>query len=88
MWRIICAGFFDKYVNFIDVYSEISDQEQLQLYENIIQHKETAMLAQYIKEKGRQEDMQKGSYNTMVYMVRNAEKKRIIRRNDRPDCQY
>jgi hypothetical protein len=71
LFQLVTRGLFDKYVDFIDVYSEISDQEQKQLYENIIQHKETAMLAQYIKEKGRQE----GSYNTMVYMVRNAEKK-------------
>ena len=56
LFQLASRGLFDKYVDFIDVYSEISDQEHHQLYETIIQHKETAMLAQYIKEKGRQEE--------------------------------
>jgi len=60
LFQLASRGLFDKYVDFIDVYSEISDQEEQQLYETIIQHKETAMLAQYIKEKGRQEGRQAG----------------------------
>ena len=42
------------------MYSEISEQEQQQLYETIIQNKETAMLSQYIKEKGRKEGRKEG----------------------------
>jgi predicted transposase/invertase (TIGR01784 family) len=57
------------------VYSEISDQEQQQLYENIIQHKETAMLAQYIKDKGRQEGRQEGTQKTVIALVRKAGQK-------------
>jgi len=60
LFQLATRGLFDKYVDFIDVYSEISDQEQQQLYENIFQHKETAMLAQYIREKGRKEGMKEG----------------------------
>ena len=60
LFQLASRGLFDKYVDFIDVYSEINDQEHQQLYENILQHKETAMLAQYIKEKGRQEGRKKG----------------------------
>jgi hypothetical protein len=58
LFQLATRGLFDKYVDFIDVYSEISDQEQQQLYETIIQHKETAMLAQYIRERGRKEGRQ------------------------------
>ena len=72
LFQLATRGLFDKYVDFIDVYSEISDQEQKQLYESIIQHKETAMLAQYIRDKGRQEGMQKGRQETVIALVRNA----------------
>ena len=75
LFQLASRGLFDKYLDFIDIYSEISDQEQQQLYENIIQHKETAMLAQYIKDKGRQEGMEKGTRQTMMALVRNARKK-------------
>jgi hypothetical protein len=79
LFQLVTRGLFDKYVDFIDVYSEISDQEQQQVYENIIQHKETAMLAQYIREKGRKEGMQKGRQEgrqeTVIELVRNAGKK-------------
>ena len=51
-------GLFDKYVDFIDVYAQISEQEQKSLYHEMIQHKETAMLAQYIRDKGMQQGMQ------------------------------
>ncbi|MCD6186418.1 MAG: hypothetical protein J7K84_11705, partial [Deltaproteobacteria bacterium] len=51
---------FDKYIDFIDVYAQISKEEQENLYHEIIQHKETAMLAQYIREKGMQQGMQQG----------------------------
>ena len=79
LFQLASRGLFDKYVDFIDIYSEISDQEEQQLYENIFQHKETAMLAQYIKEKGRQEGMEKGmekgTRQTVIALVRNARKK-------------
>ena len=75
LFQLVSRVLFDKYTDFIDVYSEISDQEQQQLYETIIQHKDTVMLAQYIKEKGRQEGMQKGMQKTVITLVRNAGKK-------------
>jgi len=79
LFQLATRGLFDKYVDFIDVYSEISDQEQQQLYKTMIQHKETAMLAQYIREKGRQEGMEegmeKGMEKTVIALVRNACKK-------------
>ncbi len=43
---------FEKYLHFIDVYSEIKEKERNILYDTIIQKKETVMLAQYIMDKG------------------------------------
>lgn len=89
LFQLATRGLFDKYVDFIDVYSEISDQEQQQLYETIIQHKETAMLAQYIRERGRQEGRQEGiqegrqkgrqegRQETVIALVRSAGKNRL-----------
>ena len=60
LFQLASRMLFDKYVDFIDVYAQISEQEQKSLYHEIIQHKETAMLAQYIREKGMQQGMQQG----------------------------
>ena len=58
LFQLASRMLFDKYVDFIDVYAQITEQEQKSLYHEIIQHKETAMLAQYIREKGMQQGMQ------------------------------
>ena len=58
LFQLASRMLFDKYVDFIDVYAQISEQEQKSLYREIIQHKETAMLAQYIRDKGMQQGMQ------------------------------
>ena len=60
LFQLASHGLFDKYVDFIDVYAEVSEEEQENLYHEIIQHKETAMLAQYIRDKGMQQGMQQG----------------------------
>ena len=52
LFQLVSSGLFDKYVDFIDTYAEIRKQEQQELYNEIVQHKETAMLAQYIRNKG------------------------------------
>jgi len=51
---------FDKYVDFIDVYAEINEQEKQSLYQELFEEEDTAMLAQYIREKGFQEGLVKG----------------------------
>ena len=57
LFQLASRMLFDKYVDFIDVYAEVSEEEQESLYHEIIQHKETAMLAQYIRDKGMQQGM-------------------------------
>ena len=78
LFQLVSGGLFDKYVDFIDIYSEINEQEQQELYNDIIQHEETAMLAQYIRQKGRQEGMlegrQEGRRHELISFIRNAHK--------------
>ncbi|GLI36448.1 hypothetical protein [Desulforhabdus amnigena] len=51
---------FDKYVDFIDVYAEILDEERKAIYRLMTEREETAILAQYIKDKGFQEGRREG----------------------------
>lgn len=60
LFQLVSGVLFDKYVDFIDTYAEISKEEQESIYHEIIEHKETAMLAQYIRERGRKEGIEQG----------------------------
>jgi len=51
---------FDKYVDFIDVYAGILEDERESIFHEMIKQEDTAMLAQYIKDKGFQEGRQEG----------------------------
>ena len=64
LFRLASALLFDKYVDFIDVYAGVRPAERETIYREIIEHKETAMLAQYIREKGREEGRQEGRQET------------------------
>ena len=66
LYQLASNVLFDKYVDFIDVYAKISSEEQNTLYQEIIEHQETAMLAQYIREKGKQEGKQEGLLQGML----------------------
>ena len=66
LYQLASNVLFDKYVDFIDVYAKISSEEQDTLYQEIIEHQETAMLAQYIREKGKQEGKQEGLLQGML----------------------
>jgi flagellar biosynthesis/type III secretory pathway protein FliH len=60
LYQFASSVLFNKYVDFIDVYAKINPEEQNALYREIVEHQETAMLAQYIREKGKQEGLQQG----------------------------
>ena len=45
LFQLASGMLFDKYVDFIDVYAQINEQEQKSLYNEIIQNKETAILS-------------------------------------------
>ena len=60
LYQLATPMLFDKYVDFIDLYAGVKDKEREELYLAIVEKEETAMLAQYIKEKGFNEGMEKG----------------------------
>ncbi|ACN15613.1 conserved hypothetical protein [Desulforapulum autotrophicum HRM2] len=77
LFQLVSSGLFDKYVDFIDTYAEIEDQEQLNLYNEIVQHKETAMLAQYIRERGMQEGRKEERKQSLISFIRKAKQEGV-----------
>ncbi len=60
LFELVTPMLFDKYVDFIDVYAGVNEEEKGSLYKEIFEQEDTAMLAQYIREKGFQEGLVKG----------------------------
>ncbi len=60
LFQLVSSGFFDKYVDFIDIYANIQEEEREHLLEKLQGHKETAMLAQYIRNQGKRQGIQQG----------------------------
>lgn len=65
LFELTTLMLFDKYVDFIDIYAEVTELEREDIYREIIEHKETAMLAQYIRNKGFEEGIQRGMQQGM-----------------------
>lgn len=65
LYELAAPMLFDKYLDFIDVYAEITENEKESVYQDLKEHKETAMLAQYIKKKGFEEGLQQGMQQGM-----------------------
>ena len=78
LYQLASNVLFDKYVDFIDVYAKISPEEQDTLYQEIIEHQETAMLAQDIREKGKQEGLQQGKQEGLLQGMLQTGKANII----------
>ncbi|MCW7755502.1 hypothetical protein OOT00_16120, partial [Desulfobotulus sp. H1] len=55
LYQLTSLAMFDKYVDFIDTYAAISEDEKEALLQEITEQEDTVMLAQHIKEKGIQE---------------------------------
>ena len=60
LYKLTTNMLFEKYIDFIDVYAQIQPDERDSLYNEIIQHKETAMLSQFIKNIGKKEGRKEG----------------------------
>ncbi len=60
LFELVTPMMFDKYVDFIDVYAGVREEEREAFYQDITEQEDTAMLAQYIKDKGFQEGRQEG----------------------------
>ncbi len=77
LYQLASRAHFEKYVDFIDVYAEVQPEEQKALYDDIIEHKETAMLAQYIKDLGRVEGRVEGEFTAGTRIVQRLITKRF-----------
>lgn len=55
LFQLTSAFMFEKYTEFIDVYSGIPDEERESIYQELSEDQETAMITEYIKEKGIQQ---------------------------------
>ena len=60
LYQLASPALFEKYLYFIDVYAEVQEKERETIYQEIKGKKETAMLAQYMKDKGVEEGVQQG----------------------------
>ena len=65
LYELVAPMVFDKYLDFIDIYAGIAEDEKETIYCDLKEHKETAMLAQYIKSKGFEEGMYQGMQQGM-----------------------
>ncbi|MCD6295231.1 MAG: DUF4351 domain-containing protein [Deltaproteobacteria bacterium] len=71
LFELVPRTMFEKYVDFIDVYAGIQEEEREAFYRNITEQEDTIMLAQYIKDKGFQEGRQEGRQEgTRVFLER------------------
>jgi hypothetical protein len=52
LFELTAPMMFDKYVDFIDVYAGIREDEREAIFREMTEQEDTAMLAQYIKNKG------------------------------------
>ena len=60
LYQLVSSPLFDKYVDFIDIYAEVSLEERQELYHEMTEQKESIMLAQYIRDMGIEQGIQKG----------------------------
>lgn len=60
LFQLVAPMLFDKYVDFIDVYAGILEEERESIFHEMIEQEDTAMLAQYIRDKGFQDGEIKG----------------------------
>lgn len=60
LFHLTAPTLFDKYVDFIDAYSDIREDEKETLHRELIEKEDTVMLAQYIRDKGFQDGRLEG----------------------------
>jgi len=69
LFQLASYGLFDKYVDFIDVYANIEETERIRLCNELKEHKETVMLAQYIRDQGREQGIEQGIRQGETYLL-------------------
>jgi len=69
LFQLASRMLFEKYTEFIDVYAKIQPEEQETICDDIMEHEETAMLTQYIKNLGRDEGRVEGRQAVIQRLV-------------------
>ncbi|MCP4376395.1 MAG: hypothetical protein GY794_09505, partial [bacterium] len=60
LFQFVSLALFEKYMDFIDIYAEVREDEREQLQQELQEQKEFVMIRQMIKEEGFREGEQKG----------------------------
>ena len=60
LFELVSLQLFEKYCDFIDVYAQVRKEERETIYQEIQEHQETLMIAQLLKEEGKQQGLQEG----------------------------
>ncbi|MFH0726560.1 MAG: hypothetical protein V2B19_09480 [Pseudomonadota bacterium] len=60
LFELTAPMIFDKYVDFIDVYAGVRDDEREEIFREMTEKEDTVMLAQWIRDKGFQEGKLEG----------------------------
>ena len=69
LFELVSAALFEKYVDFIDVYADVRHEERDDVLRALEERKETVMLAEYIKDKGRKEGREEGMRQAVVAVL-------------------
>lgn len=69
LFQLTSALMFEKYTEFIDIYSGIPDEDRESIYQELSEDQETAMITQYIKEKGIQQGIQQGEIRLLCRLI-------------------
>jgi hypothetical protein len=69
LFDLTSAALFEKYVDFIDVYAKVRQEERDDILRILEERKETVMLAEYIKDKGREAGRKEGREEGMRQAV-------------------
>lgn len=60
LYQLVSRALFEKYMDFIDIYAEVTENEHERVIHELQEHKEFVMIRQLILEEGRQEGRQEG----------------------------
>jgi hypothetical protein len=69
LYQLASRPNFEKYIYFIDIYAKVQPEEQEAICSDIMKNKETAMIAQYIKDLGRTEGRVEGEITASTRIV-------------------
>jgi len=86
LFQLVSMDLFSKYSYFIDVYSEIDEDEKKCIEDEISEKKETVMIAQYFTEKGQKIGQKNGEMSILSYQFArrfNVDKETVMPRLDK-----